>query len=107
MRLGLGRHVDLKPPLEAGAAEDKRFLRQPEEPRLRGDRKAGLDMGGRAVGAVDFFRRGRRRLDLGALVQLSSMRKSSPPATPPPVLTITTSHGLVERGKRQRRPPVS
>ena len=66
----VARHLDLKPPFERGALKDKRLLRQPEEARLRRKRKAGFDMGGRAVAAVDLFRSRCGRLDRGALSQL-------------------------------------
>ncbi len=74
MRVGIAGHVDEEPPLERRAVEEERLLRQPEERRTRRKRQPGLDAGGRAVAAVDFFRRGRRRFDLGALVQESSTR---------------------------------
>ena len=55
--------------LERGAVEHKRLLRQPEEARLARERQPGLETGGRAVAAVDLFRRDCGRLDRGALVE--------------------------------------
>ena len=107
IRLRLGRDLDLEPPLERARRRTGASPAAARPAARPAQARAGSRLGRRSVAAIDFLRRLRGRLDLGAFAELEAE-----------TIGVAARHAAAgvddhrlararRAGKAQRRPPVS